>query len=307
MGVYAGEHEFPREASQAFAETAKVGGPLAARASALAGLNEVFLDREAAREYLTRARDEGLVLLADVGLTVLDAPEGDSRAFPVPRSMVEATDAELDAEPTVLNFLGELAVRRGDLTEAVEWRRRALRASVESAATTRLMLAGTLLRRVYEDDPRSRKDLREALQLAQLATEERRRWDGPSASALAFIVQTHIGFQDLTQAVRVALPESMGGTAQDREVKTTAVARHGAVAALMAPNADAYAFFMEQLPDGPHKHEICAMEEELKGAPPERCVELYSEVLDEADDEMASRCLTRLASWCLVRTGRRPA
>ena len=55
---------------------ADVEGPRSARSSAEAGLALMSSDRDDARRYLQRGRDEGQVLLADIGLSMLEVPEG---------------------------------------------------------------------------------------------------------------------------------------------------------------------------------------------------------------------------------------
>lgn len=77
----------------------------AARWRAVAGLALLQVDeRDRARELLTAARVEGAVLLADVGLAQVDLPDDEAPVLPVPDSLQSALPAELDREPTALNF-----------------------------------------------------------------------------------------------------------------------------------------------------------------------------------------------------------
>jgi hypothetical protein len=100
------------------------------------------------------------------------------------------------------------------------------------------MLAQTVARSVQEEDPRCRRDLRAALTHAQAVVEGRRRWDGRRSAALALVIEIQIGFGDASEAVRLALPESLGGAARDAEGSDPEVARRGAFAALISGNTD---------------------------------------------------------------------
>lgn len=61
-------------------------------------------------------------MLADVGLTALELPAGDARPVEVPPSLRDAQQDVIDADPFLLNFLAEAALRRRDYTEAVALR-----------------------------------------------------------------------------------------------------------------------------------------------------------------------------------------
>jgi len=196
IGAYASEHGHNREAGAAFEHAANTDGPKSARARAFTGLALIYVDRIRAGTHLRRARDEGQELLADVGLPALDLSVDDARALDIPQSMLDATDEQLNAEPTVLNFLGEMAVRRNDLNEAVGYRERALQHSRSENSIARLALAQTIWRRACAEGLRSSRDRRQALAHAQAAVEDRRRWDGPrwlvsfSIVTLAILVWT---------------------------------------------------------------------------------------------------------------------
>lgn len=297
VGGYASEHGEDLQAAQAFCLAAESPGPIAARARAFAGLSLLFIDREAARRHLHRARDEGQVLLADIGLPYLDVPEGDARAFEVPRSMRDASEAELNAEPSVLNFLGELALRRGELHEAVAYHNRAVEFGGESSSKMRLALASTLWRRAASEGGRSTADLRKAVGHAQAAVEERRRWDGPSAEALAVLVDILTTSFNTSEALRVALPVSEGGTASEAEAMNEEVARRGAMAALTSRDGRALEFFRQALPEGPSRNEVHTLERLVNGESGVDTVEVWTSLLAEASgDAMALRCISRLVS-----------
>jgi len=293
LGAYAKEHGHDPEAAAAYELAAECGGAFSARARAFAGLSLMFVDRERAGDLLRRARDDGAQLLADVGLSLLDVPLDDARAVEVPQAMVDATDEELDSEPTVLNFLAEMAERRSDLSPAVEYRQRALRHSVDSSAM-RLALARTLWHRAAAEGDPSPRERRETLGQVQMALEDRRRWDGPAGEALGLLVDLHITSGNLADAIHAALPVSEGGTARQAEAATLPVARGGATASLHAGNDIAYRFFLSQLPDGAELHELHAMEQEKHLSQPDRITAWQAVLTETNDDQLAVRCIVRL-------------
>ena len=301
-GSYASEHGLDAEAANAFLLAAKAGGPRAARARAFAGLSLLFIDRPQANKHLYKAKRQGQALLADVGLAAEGVPENDARPLPIPDSIRNATDRELDAEPTVLNFLAEIALRTGDLTTAINYRRRAVNSSRDGATKLQLELARTLLRRSVQDPLTARRDLREALTLAQGAVAERRRWDGPSADALAVLIDVlHRSFED-AEAVTEALPDIEGGRARETESQTVQVASRGARSALISRNDVTWDYFMAVMPDGPRKRELLAQKRHLlmDENRDEEISEWRQLAAEAVDDEMAARCvmhLARLGIW----------
>ena len=147
VGAYAQQHGFPAEAGKAFAKAADNEGTRSPLASAAAALALLFHDRAAARTHALRARDGGLILLADMCLSLLEVPEGDGKPAEIPPSIAAASAEELDASPNVLSFLAEVHSRRGDLTQAVGFAERALRNAGDQDSAVRLQLASLLNRR----------------------------------------------------------------------------------------------------------------------------------------------------------------
>jgi hypothetical protein len=298
---YAAEHAQPRESGAAFALAADSAGPRAAKARALAGLELIPVDRDAARDHLHRARDDGEVIFADVGLAVVDIPPDDARPVDVPASMRDAPAGQVSTEPFLLTFLGELAVRRGDFTEAVKLREQAVAASGDRDTAHQLALAATLRRRTLSEPGGSGTDLRRALSHAQAAVEERRRWSGPSADALTEMLDILTTAGDMTAVITAALPESEAGAALDAEATEPGVARRGAHAALASRNRPAYEFFMQLLPDGPYRRELQVLDDDDKGRTAEEKIAAWTLLLDHpADDAMIARCvasLARLGVW----------
>lgn len=295
VGGFAGQHEYAREAAAAFELAADADGALSARARAFAGLSLLFVDRERAEAHLRRAHMEGEVLLADIGLPALAVPINDARAFDIPQSMLDAPVAKLNAEPAVLNFLAEMAVRTNDLGAAVDYLERAVQFNPDSSSM-RLALAKAIWRRLTSEGNRSPRDLRAAIGHAQFAVEDRRRWDGPSANALAALLDIHLTAGNPSDAVTAALPSSAGGTARDIEATSSEVARVGAIAALITNNRDAYAFFIQHIPDGPQRREVLETQSDQRQRPVDERVAISTALLGEAgdDDGLAARCIARL-------------
>ena len=299
VAIYAGQHGHPGESGRAFAMAADREGPRSARSAAEAGLALISSNRDQARRYLQRAREQGQVLLADIGLSMLEVPAGDVRPAEIPVSVRSASDAELEAEPTTLVFLAEMASRRHDLDAAVGFGTRAVACAGDRDSVARLALAGFIQRRALGRDM-SRRELRRAVGHAREAVEERRRWDGPSAEALAVLLDIYIP-DEMEAAVQAALPVSEGGTALDREASSHEIARRGAAAALGAGNMAAHRFFMERVHDGPHRRELLMLEADRDGRPADERIAGWTELLEEAaDDQMAGRniaALVKLGAW----------
>ncbi len=299
VAIYASQHGHPTEAGKAFAMAADTEGPRSARAAAEAGLALILSHRGEARRYLQRARDEGQILLSDIGLSMLEVPEGDGTPAEIPESVRTATPEELDTEPTTLAFLAEMAGRRGDLNMAVSFGERAVASAGDRETMTRLALARLIQRRALTGDM-SRRELRRAVGYAREAVEERRRWDGPSIEALGLLLDIYIP-DEMDSAVHAALPASEGGTALDREASSPEIARRGAAAALAIGNEAAYQFFMERVPDGPHRRELLAFEADARGQPAAERIAEWTALLEDArDDPMAARniaALVKLGFW----------
>ena len=298
---YAAEHARPRESGDAFALAADSPGPRSARARTLAGIQLITSDRDAARDLLRRARDQGETVLADVGLAAVDVPDGDARPVAIPASLRDAPPDVVRAEPFLLNFLAEAALRRREFTEAVTLREQAVAASGDGDSAYRLTLAETLRRRALSEPGNSGADLRRALGYAQAAVAERRRWNGPSADALGDVLDILTTAGDMSEVITAALPQSAAGTALEAEATAVGVARRGAHAALASRNRDAYDFFMQLLPDGPYRRELQALDDADQGQARDEMIAAWTRLIgDPADDAMTARCpaaLARLGVW----------
>ncbi|MFD4637389.1 DUF4365 domain-containing protein [Lentzea sp. NPDC058436] len=300
VAAYAGDHEGHRAAADAFERAAEAEGPRSARALAFAGLSLVFDDRSRAPELFGRARDGGQILLADVGFMILAIPVDVAGQVEVPQSIREASEAELDSEPTVLNFLGEVAVRRGDLNAAITYRQRAVDTSSEPHSGIRLELARNIWQRAMKEGSHSPQERRRAIAHAQAAVEDRRRWAGPSAEAVMVLVEIQLSNAEYREAVKTALPTTQGGTALEIESVSEAVAHLGALAALGEGNNSTLEFFKQVLPTGPRLRELTAIETDAGLPLPER-IAMWTELAQESKDDAATARfvskLVRLGVW----------
>lgn len=298
---YAAEHARLRESADAFALAADSPGPRSAKARALAGIQLMPSDRDAARDLLRRARDEGEAVLADVGLAAVDVPDGDARVVDIPASLRDAPPDVVRSEPFLLNFLAEAALRRREFTEAVTLHEQAVAASGDGDSTYRLTLAAALRHRALSEPGNSGADLRRALSCAQAAVAQRRRWSGPSADALGEVLDILTTAGDMNEVITAALPQSAAGTALEAEAATVGVARRGAHAALASRNRDTYDFFMQLLHDGPYRRELQALDDANHGQARDEMIAAWTRLIsDPADDSMMARCaaaLARLGVW----------
>ena len=301
-GGYANAHGAHDLAFEAFDRSATAGGPRATRRRALAGLALVTAGRRReARLHLERARADGAVLLSDVGLAALSVPADQAACVEVPRSMGEATEAEVDAEPTVLNFLAELRLRDGDLDGAIAFIRRAACGAGERDPDMRLRLAEMLRRRIQEHAGFGGSDSAEARRHARAAREEYRRWSGPSENALSELLDLETLDGDLATVVDLALPAAAGGSASDREAATPQVARRGATAALVSGRGDALAVFKQALDGDPYLAQLAAQELDLHGGDLVQRQQAWLLALRNADDDRSRAscilCLAELGIW----------
>lgn len=295
LGEYAMAYALNLQAGSSLELAAACGGSGSPRLEALAGLVFVSVEPDKARHHLEAARDQGQVLLADAGLAMLAVPPDDARRLEVPRSLLNATQEELDSQPILLRFLAEVAIRSDDDTTAAQYLQRAVRHSSPGTTAARLRLAQHLLTRMVAEGHQSASERRTALAHAQAALEDRRRWAGPSAEALSVILDIYIATGRMAEAVAAALPVMEGGTALETEALSPEVSRRGALAALACQNQSAYAFFLQNLPDGPARQEILVRAADFEDRPRDDRVAAWTVLLQVADDELAARCISRLA------------
>ncbi len=295
--AYANAHDHHETAAEAFLRSARLGGPQAARHRAFAGLALLTAgERDRAREELLAARKAGATLLADVGLAYIDVPADDARLVPEPASMQAATTAQLDAEPTVLNFLAELRQRAEDYDAAIALIERAAAASQGRDGDMRLRLAEMLRRRMQARGGFGGPDSSTARIHARAALVDFRRWSGPSETALEELLDLEVLDGELSNAVSQALPLTAGGTALDREAADWRIAARGATAALLTQDARALAHFRQALAGHPWLLQLDAQELETRVEDPLVRQEAWLRALRAADDDgHRASCVMRLS------------
>jgi hypothetical protein len=308
VASYATEHELAAlYSAEAFGFAAGAPGDRGARAHAFAGASLLFTDnKELAREHFELGREAGQVLLADFGLAVLEVPPNTAPSVDVPVSIATASTEELDREPTVLNFLAENAKRQGKANEGIELRRRVANRSSDAGSGIHLELAKELVARAIREGVAAGKDVREAMQLAQAAVVDRRRWSGPSGKAVAVAVRILLLTGEYRQAVAESTSSSLGGRATPLEASDPDVIRFGALAALACGDDAAWDRYLELLGDDQeqlHRH-LTAQRADFD-APSElpteqarrdELIALWVQLAAEStDDELTAVCVSRLA------------
>lgn len=309
---YGAEHRGPgaggeMAAAEAFSAAARAStGERSARARGAAGLLLVSADPDRARSYLDQARAAGQVLLADAGAATLPGEEPDGRSRPIPGSLRDASEEQLDEVPAALIVLGRAAIRTGDPDAAVGYYRRALAAASRTGDATgaRLDLADALRRRALTNPDHSARDFDEAVSHARQAIRDRRAWDGPSAEALRVLMDGLLARGDVRGALDSARPSSLGGPAHDRETTAQDVAARAASIALSLGDDDAYEYFLSLLPRIGSGRKILKAAAGSLTVSTRRQVRTWTRLLDDAvksdDDQAAVICigaLARLGTW----------
>jgi Domain of unknown function (DUF4365) len=312
VGRYASEHGGSRPGYEVAAAAAFVlaaeasSGARSARARALAGIVLASTDPAAARGHLEQARADGQVLLADTGLVTISG-EDPERVAAILASLRNAPPAELDDEPVALAVLGRAAIWAGDLAAAVSYHGRALEVAGQyhDATGQRLAVADAMRRRALTNPDQSTVDFDQAASHARAALLARRAWDGPSAEALAVLLDVLQARGDIRGAVDTAWPALLGGTAQGREAADPAVAMRAASAAQAVGDIAAYNYFLTAVPRaGASRKILKAVASRTRATSTARQITTWSALLTEAfgahDDQQAVACvasLARLGQW----------
>lgn len=252
IGAYANDYGHREIARRAIELAAAYDRPDRDRLLSIAALLAVAQDdpegAEADIAQVTSA--DGLFpRLARAAITDHARPDGAADASQVNQVVQEADPAELAGEPTLLNVLASLAVRRGDLDDAI--RQFELAAAADPAYPAgRLQLARALLARAAAGTAvLAHQDLGRARALAFQCLEDMRRWAGPSEDAVAILQQIATAQGAFTEALRFGSPPGAGGTAIEREATDSQVAVLAAEAAAAMGRRDLAASFATQTAD----------------------------------------------------------
>jgi tetratricopeptide (TPR) repeat protein len=300
IGAYANEHGHHDLALDAFRQAAGYGSADAGRLYCVAALLALGQgDAAQAAELLDRAGDlghEGL-FISVARAALVDHEQGAGADSPrVAEILSEASAADLAAEPTLVVLLGELAGRRGDLAEAIRLFEEAATASVP-LAVARLQLAHALIARAAGGGSVvAVSDRLRAQSLAREAQQEVRQWSGPSEKALSVLLKAHMMIGAFQEVIRLATPESLGGTALDREASFGEVAVAGAEAAIAMRDRSRAAGFAELVPGTNAEIFIRALVYDLSAPVAERAAAWHA-ALGRADTvEQQRRALYQLAA-----------
>lgn len=246
LGAYANEHGHQDLALEAFVTAADRGSSDSGRLYGIAALlASTAGDRRRALDLLERADAiGGESLLLSVARAYLEADGAETTAAAaVDQLLSNVSPQQLAAEPTCLMFLGEQAARRGDLDTAAR-HFEAVLATHPRLAGARLGLARALIGKIAAGTATiPAKDQRRVQDQAIQVRDEVRQWAGPSEKALVILLQERMLSGAFHTVVDLAMPESLGGQALDREASYGEVAIYGAQAALALRDRDRAARF----------------------------------------------------------------
>jgi Domain of unknown function (DUF4365) len=235
IGAFANDHGYPALAQKAFTRSAEYGGPFASRLFAIAALLAMTRADVAAAAGLVdqaEAAGGGGLFLEITRATLTDLKNASPEMSAVRAILASSPRETIESEPTLMLYLGQIAVQRLDFDEALGWFDAAL--VIRSAMTGALLgKAQALISKVGNGKSvLAVRDRGEARQLAEQALAEMRRWAGPSELALEVLLTTHMMIGAFRATVSLATPQALGGSALDREAAYGPVAIIGAQAAL---------------------------------------------------------------------------
>ncbi|MEH1098384.1 DUF4365 domain-containing protein [Micromonospora sp. CPCC 205561] len=302
IGAYANENGHRDLAMRAFALASARTVPEAAMAERvrLVGVAAVMAmvadDRQHANDLLRLAREHaGASMLADVAVCAFDADEA-GRENALETLLRNASDEQLDAEPTCLLFLAERAFARGDLDQALTlYDRSCLR--FPRIVGGRLGQARVLIERMVRGSSVvPHHDQRRAVELAVAVRDEMRRWAGPSEDAHRLVVQERMLAQAFTEVIELATPVDFGGRATDREAADPTVAIVGAQASIALGDRARAARFADAMRDTTTEPLLRALAADPR-QPREQTVIAWRAALEAADTAFPARIsLHRLAA-----------
>jgi tetratricopeptide (TPR) repeat protein len=252
IGAYANDHGHRDVARRAFELAAAYDRPDRGRLLSIAALLAVAEeDLEGAEADLARIPDpDGLFpRLGRAAIADHARPDGAADGGEMNQLLREADPADLLGEPTLLSVLAGLAVRRGDLEEAIRLFELAAAADPPYPAG-RLQLARALLARaVAGRSVLAHQDLGQARQLALESMEDMRRWSGPSEDAVAILQTIATAQGAFAEVIRLGSLPGAGGTALEREAADGRVAILAAEAAAATGDRERAARFAVQTAD----------------------------------------------------------
>ena len=231
VASFAAAHHAPVLAAQAFFEAAQLNGGEKGRYLAFAAWSHYCADeRVQSAERVDLAEAAGAPVILCAWLRAFIDHQGPGTPS-VPRELIEATKAEIEAVPLYRLFLAFTAVAVGDLTGAVRLHKQALEREPDNAQLMLNLANVLLMREASNRSPLPGADLPTALRLAVDARDQRRRWSGPSEDAVIEIIHALQMITDFPTGLRFAAP-APHGEATERESACPTIAFLGAKMAL---------------------------------------------------------------------------
>jgi hypothetical protein len=299
IGTYANDHGHPEIARQAFERAAAYDRADQDRLLSIAALMAVGQDdvQGAEADLAQVAAADGLFpRLAQAAIADHARPTSAGDASELNHVIQDADPGELAGEPTLLNVLASLAVRRGDLDDAIRQFELAAAADPPYSAG-RLQLARALLARTTAGAAvLAHQDLGRARVLAQECLEDMRRWAGPSEQAVLILQQIAFVQGAFAEVIRLGSLPGAGGTALEREAAGSQVAVLAAGAAAAMGNRELAASFAAQTTDPATAAFIEALATDPSRGPAVLAVAWRTALAAATTHEQARRALYQLAA-----------
>jgi tetratricopeptide (TPR) repeat protein len=299
IGAYANDHGYPEIARQAFEQAAAYNRADRDRLLSIAALLAVGQDdAQGAKADLAQvaAPDALFPRLARAAIKDHAHPASTSEASELNQAIQDADPAELIGEPTLLNVLASLAVRRGDLEDAVRQYELAAAADPPYPAG-RLQLARALVARATGGAAvLAHQDLGRARALALQCLEDMRGWAGPSEQAVSILQQIATVQGAFGEVVQLGSPPGAGGTALEREAADGQVTVLAAEAAAATGNRNLAVSFAAQTTDPAAAAFIEALATDPSAGPAARAGAWRAALAVAATHEQTRRALYQLAA-----------
>lgn len=284
LACFAVSHHCLAYAGRAFFEAAQLNERERSRYLALSAWSLVSADdRALAQERVGLAEAAGAPAVLCAWIRAAIAHQG-SGAPRVPKDLVEATKAEIDASPLYRHFLAHAAANAGDVTGAVRWHEEALAKGPDDSQVMLNLAMALLVREASNRSPLPGADRARALVLATAARDQRRGWNGPSEYAVIEMIHALQMAADFPTALRCAA-SAPHGEASERESACATVAFLGVKMALaLGREKTARKAAAELAPGTPHSRAIELMLDGQRGTDASAAwLQIFEEALDDAD------------------------
>jgi tetratricopeptide (TPR) repeat protein len=300
IGAYANDHGHPDLARRAFELAAQYERADRDRLHSIAAMLAIGQsDAAAAAANLGQISDRvGLFpRMASAAMDDHGRPEDQAATDELALTVMAADQTELATEPTLLLYLAGLAVRRGELDEAVRRFEMAAAVGDPPLAAARIQLARALLARASAGSAvLAHGDLGRGQALALQARDDMRRWAGPSERAVMVLQQIRTAQGAFQEVIRLATPESEGGGALDREAADGEVAVLAAEAAAAMGKRALAATFASRTADPTAASFITAIAADPAGPAPAIAAAWRVALKSAANPEQQRRSLYQLAA-----------